>query len=100
MTISLTNETKAGNFVLSADDLHKMNRTSIRVDGGYLGTIGMFHQLHCLVCYIIVNDRLRFELMRVRITSGNMFTRTVSLFHKKHIHHVYGYGLLIYGSRL
>lgn len=38
------------NIVVSEDDLKAVNRTSIKLtDGsGFLGTLGVFHQIHCL----------------------------------------------------
>ena len=40
------------NIRLSKDELKKLNKTSIELhDGsGYLGELGVYHHLHCLVC--------------------------------------------------
>ena len=38
------------NIVVSEDDLEAVNRTSIKLTegSGFLGTLGVFHQIHCL----------------------------------------------------
>ncbi|RYP66111.1 hypothetical protein DL769_006108 [Monosporascus sp. CRB-8-3] len=39
----------AQSIIVSAEELHKLNRTSIEIEGqGYLASLGVFHQLHCL----------------------------------------------------
>ncbi|RYP56233.1 hypothetical protein DL771_012020 [Monosporascus sp. 5C6A] len=39
----------AQSIIVSAEELHKLNRTSIEIEGqGYLASFGVFHQLHCL----------------------------------------------------
>ena len=83
---NLTNHlNQAGNFVLSAGyDLHKMIRTSIPVDTGYLGTINMFHQLHCLVH--LVSDPCMLVLTSHRTIFESMYIRIVSRSQKEHAH--------------
>lgn len=38
------------NLRISPEELAKLNQTSIALkDGGYLGTLGVYHELHCVV---------------------------------------------------
>lgn len=43
--------TRLGNHVrLSEEDLHAINQTSVPLgSGGYLGMLGVYHELHCVV---------------------------------------------------
>ncbi len=54
---------KDKNIRVSADELAKNDRTSVKLPGGeYLAWIGVFHELHCLV-------RIRMNIRHVEYTN-------------------------------